>query len=230
MDWLILLAGGSGHRAGEGENKVYRSVAGAPLLAYSLRAIRAFPTRVRLVVVDRKDDRSLLDKLLVEFSDLGARVVLGGTTRHRSEFAGLSAIAVNNGDLVGIHDGARPFLTAELWESLRAQAAAIGGAVPVLEPGPVFRTDGGGLRLLMGICKAQTPQVFAGLALVAAYQQATREGVDTAETVERFSEVKIGTIAGDHRHLKVTTAADFTRAADLVDQWSPERWLTETAS
>lgn len=230
IDWLILLAGGSGQRAGTGENKVYRSLAGSPLLSYPLRAIEVFPHKVGLVVVARAEDRPMLDRLLMGFSDLRPKVVFGGKTRQHSELAGLGATQAGERDFIGIHDGARPFLTADLWESSRAAAADVGGAIPTIDAGPIFRRDNLDLQPLDGIVRAQTPQVFEGPPLVEAYQQAAREsdfsGVDTAEIVARFSNLTIGTVAGDRRNLKVTTAADFDLAADLVGQWTPEGWLS----
>lgn len=225
MDSLILLAGGSGERAGEGPNKVYRRLDSAPLLSYSLQAIRAFNHPVRLLVVARKEDRPLLDQLLVSFGDLNPKVVLGGATRYQSEKAGLAAINFKDGELIGIHDGARPFLTADLWEACRAKAELVGGAIPVVDPGPTFRNTHGQLRELFGVVKAQTPQIFNAVQLVEAFAQSVQPGFDTAETVARSSGLTIGVVAGDHRNIKVTTASDFERAAALVGQWAPEGWL-----
>ena len=225
MDHLILLAGGSGERAGEGPNKVYRSLDSAPLLSYPLQAIRSFNQPVRLVVVARKEDRPLLDQLLVSFADLNPKVVLGGTTRYQSEKAGLAAIRPRDGELIGIHDGARPFLTAHLWEACRAKAELVGGAIPVVDPGPMFRNTNRQLRELSGVMKAQTPQIFDAVHLAEAFEQSAQPGFDTAETVTRSSDVTIGVVAGDDRNIKVTTTSDFERAVALVGQWAPEGWL-----
>jgi 2-C-methyl-D-erythritol 4-phosphate cytidylyltransferase len=213
-----------------GPNKVYRAVQGDPLLSFPLRAVRAFPKRVGLVVVARQEDRSQLDHLIAGFSDLSPRVVLGGRTRHRSEMAGLDAVGVKAGDLIGIHDGARPFLTAELWERCCAAAGSGGGAIPVLRSEAIFTKDSAQLRRLDGVMRAQTPQVFAGPHLLDAYRAAERQGgfagVDTAETFARFTDYPIAAVRGDYRNLKVTTRADFQRAEALAKEWSPERWLS----
>jgi len=227
MDWLIILAGGSGGRVGPGKNKVYRTLAGTPLLAYSLRGVRALPERVGLVLVARKQDRPLLDKILVDFADLGAKVVLGGSTRLQSEKAGLAAVKVEPGDVIGVHDAARPFVTADLWRVCRETAAMIGGAVPVIESGHLFRLDGEQLQRSDGLVRAQTPQLFAGPELVDAFRYASRPGADTAETVERYSHLSVAAVRGDPRNLKITGPNDFERASALAPQWTPERWLTD---
>jgi 2-C-methyl-D-erythritol 4-phosphate cytidylyltransferase len=229
VDWLILLAGGSGERAGQGPNKVYRSLEGRPLLAYSLEAVRAFPRPVGLVIVARQDDRRLLDGLLGEFSDLAPRVVLGGATRFRSEVAGLGATRAAAGELIGIHDGARPFLTAELWSECIGAAATDGGAIPVVGSDRIFRIAAGRPSRLEGVVRAQTPQVFGGRSLLEAFARAEKRpayaGFDTAETFSRFSEGTVAAVPGEPRNLKVTTSTDFERARTLVAQWSPQRWL-----
>jgi 2-C-methyl-D-erythritol 4-phosphate cytidylyltransferase len=225
VDTFILLAGGGGERAGGGVNKVYRQLNGTPLIAYPLRAIRAFAERVDLIVVARREDRPLLDKILSDFSDLKARVVIGGNTRQRSESAGLEAAQVTANDLIGIHDAARPFLTASLWEACRSTAAMIGGAIPVVSSNSLFRFRGEIMERLEGVVRAQTPQVFSGPELVAAFRTTRGSSFDTAETVERFSDLAIATVPGDARHLKVTVADDFYRAESMLEGWSPERWL-----
>ncbi len=147
MDSLILLAGGSGERAGEGPNKVYRQP-GWRSLALLSAAEPSELSASRSVWWWWRGKRTgpLLDRLLVGFADLNPKVVLGGATRYQSEKAGLAAIDCQDGELIGIHDGARPFLTADLWEACRAKAELVGGAIPVVDPGPTFRATHGQLR------------------------------------------------------------------------------------
>ena len=119
-------------------------------------------------------------------------------------------------DLVAIHDGARPHLSALLLGELFRQARAHGGALPVMPIGsPLYRrSEGSDLATLHQdlLHRAQTPQVFSAPQLLAAYRRARQagfEGVDTAETVERFSELRIRAVPGDPRNLKLTFPEDF---------------------
>lgn len=176
-------------------------------------------------------------------------VVAGGETRHASERAGLEAIAdrIDAGavTLVAIHDAARPFIRAALLDRLLRAAEEVGGAVPVLplaagtllrwdatapgagaDAGPDAGTDAGTARgepvdaaPLRG---AQTPQAFRAGELLAAYRAAGAagfHGLDTAESVERFSRLRVAAVDGDPENTKVTFAGDLALAQQRARGW-----------
>jgi 2-C-methyl-D-erythritol 4-phosphate cytidylyltransferase len=135
--------------------------------------------------------------------------------------------SVDGGGLIGIHDGARPFLTVDLWQSCLVAASAVGGAVPVLPAGPLYRRVGNRFTPLGGdVFRAQTPQVFRAEGLVASFRESTEPGPDTVETVMRHGNLAITTVLGDHRNIKITFPADVDRASELAKSWRDGRWLT----
>jgi 2-C-methyl-D-erythritol 4-phosphate cytidylyltransferase len=137
-------------------------------------------------------------------------VVEGGKTRTQSELAGLAALDAGT-DLIGIHDGARPLVSPLMINLLFDTAAKVGGAVPVLVPSrPMVRRSD--LRPIRDAAVAQTPQVFRGDALRAAYRAAAAsafEGHDTADVMRAFSDLEIAAVAGDPVNVKVTYPSDF---------------------
>ena len=161
-------------------------------------------------------------------------VTVGGASRHLSELAGLRALAprIESGeiDVVAIHDGARPFMTLDLLDSVLDVAARAGGAVPGLAiDEPLYRTVDGILTMLPGerLRRVQTPQAFRAGELLAAYEASVAdgfEGVDTAETVERYSELEVQVVAGDPRNIKVTFVEDFFAAEEYALEWAKGRW------
>jgi 2-C-methyl-D-erythritol 4-phosphate cytidylyltransferase len=67
---------------------------------------------------------------------------------------------------------------------------------------------------------AQTPQVFRGEELVAAYMKAARieyEAQDTAEIAQRFSKLEIKGVLGDPTNIKVTHPADIDLVRPLLE-------------
>jgi len=61
----------------------------------------------------------------------------------------------------------------------------------------------------------QTPQCFLARPLLDAYRAARKvgfTGVDTAETVERFSDLTVMVVPGDPRNFKVTYETDLEAA------------------
>ncbi|NOY55299.1 MAG: 2-C-methyl-D-erythritol 4-phosphate cytidylyltransferase [Actinobacteria bacterium] len=234
----ILLAGGSGSRARIDINKVYLPIRGRPMLAYSLDTMGRSDAVDVIVLVIREVDREQAE-LLVQQNEAGTptMIVEGGPTRQASEYEGLAALAdrIESGeiDCVVIHDGARPFMSTKLLELVIARARRDGGAIPGYVPEePLYQTkDGIIVSLAEGdLRKVQTPQGFHALPLLHAYRRAERagfEGVDTAETVERFSDLPIRYVPGDPRNIKVTFVEDIFVAEDLAYDWHGGSWNTD---
>ncbi|MGH8944928.1 MAG: IspD/TarI family cytidylyltransferase, partial [Acidimicrobiia bacterium] len=196
----VVVAAGSSVRFGG--DKLLEEVAGLPVVAHAVAAVRA---KVDVCILVGRAEH--LDELLQ--LDLDVEVVPGGATRTLSEMAGLAALGAPP-DLIGIHDGARPLVTPSLVENLFGTAAEVGGAVPVI-PANTLLVERATLRRAAGLVTAQTPQVFRGPELMAAYVRAAKagfEGNDTAEVVERFSELEVAAVPGEPDNLKVTYRGD----------------------
>ena len=207
---MIVVAGGSSSRFGK--DKLLEPINGKPLIAHTVS--RCIPCVDTTVLVARSD-------LIEPFRELNLNIeiVPGGATRTLSEMAGLEA-GGSNADLIGIHDGARPLVTETLIQDLFEVAERSGGAVPVLAPEHML-VDRDLLRPLPTAVVVQTPQVFRGPDLLAAYARSGAEGYeaqDTLDIVRRFSDLTIDTVAGEVGNIKVTYSQDLeaVRSALLV--------------
>jgi 2-C-methyl-D-erythritol 4-phosphate cytidylyltransferase len=197
----IIVVGGGASTRFEGE-KLLEPVAGKPLIWHTVSAVIGHADRC--VLVARPD-------LVERFADLALEVeiVPGGTTRTSSEMAGLSALGRPD-SLIGVHDAARPLVGEELIESLYRRAEAIGGAAPVIDDEAVF-VDRNRLKPVDGPMRVQTPQVFRGPELVAAFAAASEAGTEAADTIEIVHEhgkLDIEAVPGDPKNLKVTFPSD----------------------
>ena len=198
---MIVVAGGSSTRFGG--DKLMKPIGGLPLVAYTVLAVA--PHVDRCVLVSREDHLETLAAL-----GLPAEIVTGGPTRTTSELAGLAALDGET-DVIGIHDGARPMVSARLVREVLATAAEEGGAVPMLAPARTLITRAE-LMPVEEIGVTQTPQAFRGSILLSAYTKAAEaeyEGLDTADVIQRFSHQTIATVTGDPENIKVTYPEDF---------------------
>jgi len=232
----IVLAGGSGSRVQRDVNKVYIPVHDRDLLEYSLETMDRSPRISLVALVVREEDQARAETLIGEaLPSKLTHVVTGGASRHLSEMAGLNALraAIESGeiDYVAIHDGARPFMTLRLLHALIDAAMEHGGAIPGLTiSGPLYRTTEYGAELLPPdtLRRVQTPQIFRARPLLAAYEASIEvgfEGVDTAETVERFSDLDVLVVPGDPRNIKVTFVEDFFTAEEYALEWEKGEWI-----
>lgn len=231
----IVLAGGSGSRLQQDVNKVFLTLGEREMLAYSLETMDRSPMIDFVVLVVRDADRPLAEQLIAGagWSKL-RRVVPGGDSRHQSERHGLEAIAEDIGrgaiDIVAIHDGARPFMTTALLHATLEAARRHGGGVPGLPiEGPVYEQSDKGTMALPHhrLRRMQTPQAFRAAPLLEAYRTAQREGregVDTAETATRYSDLDIQVVPGDPRNIKVTFVEDIFRAEEYAAAFTRGDW------
>ncbi len=219
---VVIVAAGSGVRAGPGGPKQFRPIAGVPVL---LRALRPFLARadVRRVVVTLPPDVAGRPPVWLQ-ELLGERVigVAGGTTRADSVRAGLAAL----GDLppvVLVHDAARPFVEpatiAAVIERARTGVGAV-AAVPIGDTVKDVDDDGRVARTVARarLWRAQTPQGFPGSMLVAGYARWPDDApppTDDAEAVERAG-FPVEVVPGSACNLKVTTEEDWRLAEALA--------------
>jgi len=209
----LVVAAGSGSRAGGGLPKQYRRLAGKPLLVHALDGLaHAGISRARVVIGEGQE---ALYREAIGGRPLPAPVA-GGRERQDSVRNGLEAIAADGGaDAVFIHDAARPFLPGPVVARLRDGLTRADGAVPVL---PVVDTlaraeaEVGEPVNREGLVRVQTPQAFRFDAILAAHRQ-WRGGAATDDAqVARAAGLRVGAVAGDEALEKLTHDGDFARA------------------
>jgi 2-C-methyl-D-erythritol 4-phosphate cytidylyltransferase/2-C-methyl-D-erythritol 2,4-cyclodiphosphate synthase len=212
----VIVAAGSGNRAGPGAAKQWRLLAGRPVLRWSVERLLAAGAR-EVVIVLAADGRPLAEESLAGLS--GWRSVEGGATRALSVQAGLTALAAPDDEVVLIHDAARPFVTARHVEGLIAALAGADGAVPALPVADTLKREGERTTTVSraGLWRAQTPQAFPLGRLRSAYAAWTgpEEPTDDAAVVEADG----GSIAlapGDPMLMKLTYPEDFAMAERLA--------------
>jgi 2-C-methyl-D-erythritol 4-phosphate cytidylyltransferase / 2-C-methyl-D-erythritol 2,4-cyclodiphosphate synthase len=210
----LIVAAGSGSRAGGGLPKQYAKIGGKALIAHALERLGRAPVDEVRVVIGPGQEAMLAEAL-------GDRplpaTVIGGETRRQSVRNGLEAIAAGGGaDLVLIHDAARPFLPHHVLSALVGALETAQGAAPVL---PVVDSLALGKDRLGdpvprdGLLRVQTPQAFRFDSILAAHRQwsGAAEATDDAQ-VARSAGLEVVTVPGDARLDKITHAEDFARA------------------
>ena len=221
----IIVAGGEGTRMGARINKIFLEVDGRSIVEHSLELFESVPLVDQVILVARRADLSHCEPLRARFPKLTA-IVSGGDVRHRSEFAGIRALAarIDAGevDTVLVHDAVRPFVSRTLVERLTASVAQAVGCIPGL---PVSRAtalvaDGWIAGYPRNLWSVQTPQAFQATWLLEAHNKAARQGfigTDTASVVE-WAGGDVSVIEGEPDNIKITTPEDLARAERIVAQ------------
>jgi 2-C-methyl-D-erythritol 4-phosphate cytidylyltransferase len=220
MDYVIIVAGGKGLRMGGEVPKQFLPVGGKPVLMRTLERFREAMPELQIILVLPKAQQDYWQQLCREYQfAVEYQLTDGGQTRFHSVQNGLALVPDDAQGVVGVHDGVRPFVSAEVicrcYEAARDSKAVI-PVVPVVET----------VRHLQGASSVtvprdeyrlvQTPQCFDIQLLKAANKQPYNDGfTDDASVVEAFGyDVKL--VEGNRENIKITTPADLKFAEILI--------------
>jgi 2-C-methyl-D-erythritol 4-phosphate cytidylyltransferase len=219
----LIVCAGRGTRMGPGAPKQYRRLGAMPVLRHTALAFLGHPDVTEIAVVIHRDDVALYEEATRGLAVLPP--VSGGATRDESVRLGLEALAATSPDRVPpdrvlIHDGVRPFVTAQ---TISAVIAALEEGEAAIAAMPVFDTiksaDAGVITGTIDrsiLWRAQTPQAFRfGTILEAHRAVAGRRDLppvtDDASVAEALG-IPVRIVHGSEDAFKITTEADLRRA------------------
>ena len=213
----VVLAAGRGRRMELGENKAFASVGGVPLLALTVETFLDHPRVSEIVVVVGREEESRVAELFPP-SSKPVKIVPGGKERRDSALAGVEAASA---EIVLIHDGARPFVSAALIDRIIDAVSESGACVPVLPVADTLRTidrDGflGSVTLDRStLGRMQTPQGFRKDLIVRALSSCSAGVTDDAAAVLALGE-PVRTVPGETINLKITHPEDLELASVIA--------------
>ena len=209
----IIVAAGRGIRAGGEVPKQFQHLRGRMVLEHTIAAFANHPQVDRIILVVNARDKTHLPPL----HDID--LVHGGDSRDASVLAGLAAAA--GADLVLIHDGARPLVSARIISDVLAALETHAGAAPALAVSDALWHGANGLvdapHPRAGLFRAQTPQGFRLEAILAAHAGHSGGAADDVE-VALAAGLDVAIVPGDEANLKITMAEDFARAERIMEQ------------
>ncbi|MSO73201.1 MAG: bifunctional 2-C-methyl-D-erythritol 4-phosphate cytidylyltransferase/2-C-methyl-D-erythritol 2,4-cyclodiphosphate synthase [Rhodospirillaceae bacterium] len=221
----LIVAAGRGQRFGGDLPKQYARLKGERLLRRTLRAFCGHPKVQRVVVAIHPEDAAIFAEVAAGFARVSA--VHGGATRQDSVRLGLEALGADAPDLVLIHDGARPMVSAGLIDAVIAELSAGPGAadgvLPALAVIDTMKRLGADGRICEtlsreNLVRAQTPQGFRFRAILEAHRKFAGESLtDDAAVLER-AQGQVVTVPGDETNIKVTTMEDLARLAAVLTE------------
>ncbi|MDR1224651.1 MAG: 2-C-methyl-D-erythritol 4-phosphate cytidylyltransferase [Tannerella sp.] len=211
---VIIVAGGKGLRMGGELPKQFIPLQGRPVLMHTLDVFYSWDPGTDVVLVIPEEQDTYWKMLCKELHcTVPHRIVYGGGARFHSVRNGLNE--TEEGGLIAVHDGVRPFVAQDVISSCFTVAEAFGAALPVI---PVIESireiseDGSRPFDRNRLCIVQTPQVFRADLLREAYRQPYDERfTDDASVVEAAGHV-IRLVDGNRENIKITTPVDLQYA------------------
>ncbi len=225
MNVAIIAAAGQGTRMGGNRAKQFLELAGTPIIIHTLRSFELCEAIHEIILVlPAQDTAGFL--AIAEKHRLRklSKIVPGGTTRAESVLKGLLAVRSATAEIIAVHDGVRPFVTAdEITRTVKAAevneaailAAAVTDTIKEVRNGIVAKT-----LPRTALRRALTPQCFRFELLRRAYEQVDvldPELTDESALVERLG-VKVTIVDGSSRNIKITDQADLLVGEALLRQ------------
>lgn len=213
--WVVVPAAGHGTRMGGDRKKQFRLLGGQPVLVRTLEALAASVDGI-VVAVGEAETASVQTMLSQTPSlvETPVHVVVGGATRQASVARGLQAVP-GGVPVVLVHDAVRPFVRPEAVQAVADAVAARGAAALAVPVADTLRRGGGdafGQTVEReGLWRMQTPQGARREFLVAALEQAERDGLEATDEVGALSHAghEVAIVDGDERNIKLTRPADW---------------------
>ena len=177
----LVVAAGRGERFGGAKPKQYADLAGQPLLRHSLAALSRHPAIDRTRAVIDPNDQAFYETASAGLDLLPP--VSGGASRQASVRLGLESLEDLKPEEVLIHDGARPFVPADLIDRILTALGTAPGAIAALPLADTVKREAAGsiTGRVAGtvdrdrLWRAQTPQGFRYAEILAAHRTASAE-------------------------------------------------------
>lgn len=221
----IVLAAGNGSRMNSRTKKQFMEIKGKPVIWYSLFAFEKSIVN-QVILVTGKDDIEYCQRDIVEkygFQKVDA-VIAGGSERYESVYNGLKEV---KGDIVLIHDGARPMINNDIINRCIDGAKKYGACVagmPVKDTVKIIKGNGviESTPDRNMVWSTQTPQAFRYNLIKYAYDNMKKEQknnvTDDAMVVEKFTEHEVRFVEGAYSNIKITTPEDIALAEVLISE------------
>lgn len=218
--YALIVAGGKGMRMGSELPKQFLPVGkGKPVLMYTLEAFYSYDPQIKIILVLPESQQAYWKQLCEEHNfQVAHEVANGGETRFHSVKNGLEL--VSSPGLVGVHDGVRPLVSAEVIDRCYTLAEEKKAVIPVIDVVETVRhlTAAGSETVNRDDYKlVQTPQVFDVDLLQKAYSQDFNPFfTDDASVVEAMG-VPVYLAEGNRENIKITTPFDLKVASALLE-------------
>ena len=218
----VLVAAGSSTRMGF--DKLSFDLGGETVLHRSIRAFEQCPRISEIVLVAGKNREFAAGQ--AKGCTKPVQIVAGGTTRAESARNGVLAAT---GELVAVHDAARPFVSGAVIEAVLEAAARCGAAAPAVPVKDTIKqaVRGDGKTVPPNCIVAetpdrstlyavQTPQCFDRTEYLKALEELNEEKARLVTDDCSLFELTGRTVQltqGDYANLKITTREDLPRPA-----------------
>ena len=210
----IIVAAGSGSRFGAALPKQFCTMGSRPVVMETIDRMRRFGGEdAGMILVISPAMEEEWGRMCAASGFVSPPIVYGGATRWESVRNALAHPVAAEADVITVHDGARPLLTAPLLARVLAIAPGVDGNIPAVAVTDSLRRvgpDGSSVAVDRSEFRAvQTPQAFRGDLLRRAYRLPYSPGfTDDASVMEAAGFTRLDLVEGHPANIKITHPGD----------------------
>jgi len=212
--FVIIPAGGKGKRGGTATPKQYLRFHGKELIVYTLEVFQKNNLVDEIIISAEQPYHTHLNKIAKDYNLTKiSQLVEGGEERQDSVYNALKAIKADDGDLVAVHDAARPMLSDAILTKAINTAKEKGNALVCLKARDTLLKGDHIVKEYVDrseIYYVQTPQIFRYKDLKKAMKKAYEKnfiGTDESMLIKELG-IDISIVEGSMLNFKVTTMTD----------------------
>jgi 2-C-methyl-D-erythritol 4-phosphate cytidylyltransferase len=219
----VIVAAGRGTRMGAKINKQFIHIGDKPVLYHTLRVFSECPLIDEIVLVLSTEDieyckNNIINKYSIQKI---SSIVKGEAERQESVYNGLKAL--EDCEVVLIHDGARPFVTNRIIEDGINYALVHGASACGVAPKDTIKvrsTEGFSISTpdRASLYSVQTPQCFRYEIIFNCHKRLQEDTIfvtDDTMVVENYGH-KVFLYKGEYSNIKITTQEDLAIAESIL--------------
>lgn len=219
----LITSAGSGSRLGLAYNKVFFKYKNKFLLEYTLDVFQKSSLISAIVLILNSEDKNKFGSKFKKKYKKILEIVEGGKERQDSVREGLNYLRDSEftDSVVFIHDGARPFVSSELFEKLLASTKPKQGAVLGIAVRDTIKKIENSLVIdtldRKNLFQIQTPQSFLLKEICFAYETNHSQVTDDAQIFENWGGA-VTVVKSNRLNFKITYPDDLELFKILVNQ------------
>ena len=217
MRSVIITAGGMGKRMKSALPKQFLSICDKPLLMHTVEKFYHFDPSIQIIITLPDVWREYWEALIAENEfKIPHRVVSGGAERYHSI---KNALEYCLGDVIAIHDGVRPLVSAETLTTCFDSVKLNDAVIPVLDLKSSLRKISNGLSEAVdrsSFVEVQTPQCFKKEVILDSYKGEYHTKITDDASLAEEAGYTITCVPGNEENIKVTSQTDLLFAELLL--------------
>lgn len=226
MNWLIIVAGGSGSRMGSNLNKIFLKIQNKPLLYWTLSTFQNSQNIDKIIISAQPKDFPQIKKIIKKYHfNKFFGFSQGGDLRQDTVFNALNFIKdqVKPNDIVGVHNAANPFVSQDEISSVYMSAKKYKAALLAQPASSTIKIADQNNFVSQSpnreLCfYAQTPQVARFDILYSSYQKIFEKKLVTTDDAQvlEFNGYKPKIVPCSPNNFKITFPQDLVLAKYLL--------------